>query len=549
MTSVYSQTRWSLADLFPAVSSPELTTTLEQLEVETGAFEARRPELASDIPLDRFLAIIRELEHINHLAYRVYSFASLSFAADTQDQVAQTFLGRVRQIMAGLENRTLFFSLWWKDLDDENAGRLLAGAGDYHYWLEEMRHFKPHTLSEAEEKVVNLKNTTGAGALRNLYDSITNRYVYQVPVDGVVKEMTRGELMSLVRTADPDVRAAAYQELYRVYAADAPILGQIYQSLVWDWRNEQVDLRRFTSPLSARNLTNDIPDQVVNTLLDACQRNAPIFQRFFRLKAGLLGLQRLRRYDVYAPIASTEKTYDFGVAAEMVLDAFQRFDSGLAGQARQVFEVNHLDSEVRKGKRSGAFCATVTPDLVPWVLVNFQGRPDDIATLAHELGHAVHALLASHHSLWKVTVWGNHSASQYPDITHATVAGRPAIEVVGYPAWHPETFIPTVAKRGAAIIDARGASSAASAANAAIDHVHDWVLGTRAGDWVSSGVTSDGSYGIPDGIISGFPCTSTGGDWQIVPGLDIDDFSRARIDASVAELIEERDAVKALGLL
>ena len=400
MTSVYSQTRWSLADLFPAVSSPELTTTLEQLEVETGAFEARRPELAPDIPLDRFLAIIRELEHINHLAYRVYSFASLSFAADTQDQVAQTFLGRVRQIMAGLENRTLFFSLWWKDLDDENAGRLLAGAGDYHYWLEEMRHFKPHTLSEAEEKVVNLKNTTGAGALRNLYDSITNRYVYQVPVDGVVKEMTRGELMSLVRTADPDVRAAAYQELYRVYAADAPILGQIYQSLVWDWRNEQVDLRRFTSPLSARNLTNDIPDQVVNTLLDACQRNAPIFQRFFRLKAGLLGLQRLRRYDVYAPIASTEKTYDFGVAAEMVLDAFQRFDSGLAGQARQVFEVNHLDSEVRKGKRSGAFCATVTPDLVPWVLVNFQGRPDDIATLAHELGHAVHALLASHHSLF-----------------------------------------------------------------------------------------------------------------------------------------------------
>ena len=149
----------------------------------------------------------------------------------------------------------------------------------------------------------------------------------------------------------------------------------------------------------------------------------------------------------------------------------------------------------------------------------------------------------------KVTVWGNHSASQYPDITHATVAGRPAVDVVGDPAWHPETFIPTVAKRGAAIIDARGASSAASAANAAIDHVHDWVLGTRDGDWVSSGVTSDGSYGIPDGIISGFPCTSTGGDWQIVPGLDIDDFSRARIDASVAELIEERDAVKALGLL
>ena len=149
----------------------------------------------------------------------------------------------------------------------------------------------------------------------------------------------------------------------------------------------------------------------------------------------------------------------------------------------------------------------------------------------------------------KVTVWGNHSASQYPDITHATVGGRPALDVVGDEAWVADTFIPTVAKRGAAIIDARGASSAASAANAAIDHVRDWVQGTAAGDWVSVGLPSDGSYGIPEGIISGVPCTSTGGDWQVVTGLAIDDFSRGRIDASVAELIEERDAVRALGLL
>jgi malate dehydrogenase len=149
----------------------------------------------------------------------------------------------------------------------------------------------------------------------------------------------------------------------------------------------------------------------------------------------------------------------------------------------------------------------------------------------------------------KVTVWGNHSASQYPDITHATVKGQPASEVVNDQAWVEDVFIPTVAKRGAAIIDARGASSAASAANAAIDHVHDWVLGTPDGDWVSAGVPSDGSYGIPEGIISGFPCVSRDGAWEIVQGLEIDDFSRARIDASVAELQEERDAVAALGLL
>jgi len=148
----------------------------------------------------------------------------------------------------------------------------------------------------------------------------------------------------------------------------------------------------------------------------------------------------------------------------------------------------------------------------------------------------------------KITIWGNHSASQYPDLFHAEVGGRSVADQVDR-KWLEDDFIPTVAKRGAAIIAARGASSAASAANAAIDHVNSWVLGTPDGDWVSAGILSDGSYGVPEGLISGFPVTSSGGSWEIVQGLDIDDFSRGKIDASVAELAEERDAVKALGLI
>jgi malate dehydrogenase len=149
----------------------------------------------------------------------------------------------------------------------------------------------------------------------------------------------------------------------------------------------------------------------------------------------------------------------------------------------------------------------------------------------------------------KLAIWGNHSATQYPDLFHAEVNGKNAAEAVSDQAWLADTFIPTVAKRGAAIIEARGASSAASAANAAIDHVFDWVNGTAEGDWVSAGVVSDGSYGVPEGLISSFPVTSTGGDYEIVQGLEIDEFSRARIDASVAELAEERDAVRSLGLI
>ncbi|GHB21621.1 malate dehydrogenase [Streptomyces xanthochromogenes] len=165
-----------------------------------------------------------------------------------------------------------------------------------------------------------------------------------------------------------------------------------------------------------------------------------------------------------------------------------------------------------------------------------------ISQLAKKTGAAVS-------DIKRLTIWGNHSATQYPDIFHAEIAGKNAAEVVADEQWLADAFIPTVAKRGAAIIEARGASSAASAANAAIDHVHTWVNGTAEGDWTSMGIPSDGSYGVPEGLISSFPVTVKDGKYSIVQGLDINEFSRTRIDASVKELTEERDAVRELGLI
>ena len=165
-----------------------------------------------------------------------------------------------------------------------------------------------------------------------------------------------------------------------------------------------------------------------------------------------------------------------------------------------------------------------------------------IAQLAGRTGAAVK-------DITNVTIWGNHSATQYPDIFHAKVAGESAAEKIDDQAWIESEFIPTVQKRGAAIIEARGASSAASAASAAIDHVHDWVLGTPQGDWVSMAIPSDGSYGVREGLISSFPVTCSGGEYKVVQGLDVSEFSRTRIDASVSELAEERDAVRELGLI
>jgi malate dehydrogenase len=165
-----------------------------------------------------------------------------------------------------------------------------------------------------------------------------------------------------------------------------------------------------------------------------------------------------------------------------------------------------------------------------------------VAQLANKLGRQIS-------DVTNMTVWGNHSTTQYPDLVNARVGGSSAWEEVDDEAWIADEFIPRVAKRGAAVIEARGASSAASAANAAIDHIHDWVLGTAEGDWVSMGVPADGSYGVEEGIVSGFPCSCSGGEWKIVEGLEVPEFSRGRIDASVAELREERDAVSGLGLV
>ena len=396
----FTQTRWSLADLFPGIDSPELEAAFPKLEALVAEFEKVRPDLTSEISAERFMEIIKLDEEATQLAYKLNAFANLSFAQNTQDQPAQSLMARVDQFMAELSNRTLFFGLWWKDLPDATAERLMASAGDIRYYLEEMRHFKPHTLSEAEEKIVNIKNVTGSSALGNLYNSITNRYVFKMTIDGEEREITRGELMVYARHHDPALRAAAYQEQYRVYGNDGPILGQIYQTLVRDWRNEQIALRKFAAPMSARNLANDIPDAVVNTLLDVAQRNAGIFQRFFRLKARLLGVDKLRRYDIYAPVAKSDKKYAFDEAVHVVLDSFYQFAPRVSELARRVFAENHIDSEVRKGKRGGAFCASTVPELTPWVLLNYQGRADDVATMAHELGHAIHAMLASQHTIY-----------------------------------------------------------------------------------------------------------------------------------------------------
>lgn len=396
----YQPTRWSLSALFPAPDSAAVETAIQELETVVAAIEAVRPALSAEIDGQEFAALVQKMERSAELVHRLSSYGQLWFSEDTQNQAALAFMGRMEQILTNAFNRMLFVNLWWKSLDDAAASRLLPYAGDAAYSLEIERLFKDHTLSEPEEKVINIKDVNGINAINTLYDMITNKFVFKLNVDGEAKELTRGELMAYVRHPSADIRAAAYQELYRVYGEQDAVLSQIYIHRVRDWAAENIKLRRIGSPIAVRNLANDIPDTVVNTLLDVCIEQAPVFQRYFRLKADWLEMPKLRRYDLYAPLSkSSAQKVAYADAVDIVLDSLHKFSPVFGQQARRVFDDGHIDAEIRANKRSGAFCASILPGMTPWVLSNFTGEPREVATLAHELGHAIHAMMAAHHSV------------------------------------------------------------------------------------------------------------------------------------------------------
>lgn len=402
MTKPYQQSRWTLAELLPEPTEDVIAARLAELEQSVANFEAQRSTLdAAMLPAD-LLHMVRQVESISAQAYVLGAYGGLWFAAETQSTAAITYQNRMQQTLTALQNRMLFFDLWWKGLDDAVAARLLPDARhhpDYWFYLTDLRRTRPYILDEKSEQLINLKDADGMSALITLYTMLTTRLEFTLTLDGETQTLTRDALMANAYSPDPARRAAAYQELYRVYGKEATVLAQIYSNRVRDWYNEQVTLRGYASPITVRNVANGIPDAAVDTLLDVCRRNAQVFQRYFKLKAKWLGMDKLRRYDIYAPLAASDSKVEYSRAVDTVLDTFRQFEPRVADLAQRVFDVDHVDSEVRKGKRGGAFCATVLPSLTPWVLVNYTGKVRDVATVAHELGHAIHSMLAEHHSV------------------------------------------------------------------------------------------------------------------------------------------------------
>ena len=394
----YSE-RWDLSHL---VEKPveRFEALLGEIEANVAQFEAARSRLSPTMEISVFLPLLTLSENITAASSKIGAYAYLWFSENTKDLAARSFKTKVEERLTALQNRLVFFDLWWQSVDENNARRLMAGTGTLRYHLETIRRFKPHTLSEPEEKIINIKNVTGRSAVHSLYDVVTNSFTFTLTVNGKRKTMTREELTAYLLHAQGRLREAAYRELYRVYADQHDLLGEIYKTLVNDWKAENLQVRRFASPIATRNLGNDIPDEAVASLLKVCQKNAGVFQHYFRIKARLCSITPMSRYHIYAPHRTEQKSYRYQDAVRMVLDAYRGFSPQLAELAERVVHEHHIDTRTRPGKIGGAYCYSIVPSMTPYVLLNFTGEARDIATMAHELGHAVHGMLAARHSIF-----------------------------------------------------------------------------------------------------------------------------------------------------
>ena len=398
----FKQGKWNLNELVIDPDSRQFRNKLLEIESMVKAFERNRKYLQPKISEKKFIKILGSLEEITEKFSVVSGYASLEYSSDTQSDKITSLLMQMRKIGAEIDNRMLFFDQWWKKrIDESNARRLMQNTGDLHEFLEHKRKLAKYSLSEPEEKIINTLDVTGHSALVKLYDKITNAFQFTVKIDGRTRTYTREELTQFVRSPKAKTREIAYKSLLSQFEKNKGVLGEIYQNIVLNWKDECVQIRGYSSPISVRNIGNDVDDKTVESLISACRKRSGVFRRFFLLKAKILKMKKLRRYDLYSPICKRdEKRYTYDNSVRLVLQTLTGFSPTLGEFAKRVFAENHVDSQIRRGKRSGAFCSTITPKITPYVLLNFKGRTNDVFTMAHELGHAVHSIAASDKSIF-----------------------------------------------------------------------------------------------------------------------------------------------------
>ena len=396
---------WNLSDLVRDPRSKEFEEFVKSIEQKVSIIENKRNYLSNDLKESDFQSIFYSIEDVSEKVSIVDGYAHLKYSADTSSNDAASLLTRMDLMAADIGNRLLFFELWFrKELDEDNAKRLIESMPIvYREYLKHKRLLAKYVLTEPEEKIISTLEVTGTNALVKIYDRMVNGFEYLMVIKKARKTIkktfsNREKLLSYIRSTKAEERKSAYQSLLQVYKKNSGILGEIYQNLVLQWRDENMNMRGYESPISVRNASNNLDDSTVRALLNVCKKNSDIFQDYFLEKAKMLGHRKLRRYDLYAPLSlrnSDQKKFTFSEAVNTVLDTFEGFNAQFREYSERVFNEHHVDSEIRKDKQGGAFCSTVSPKRTPYVLLNFDGKSRDVSTMAHELGHAIHSIAAS----------------------------------------------------------------------------------------------------------------------------------------------------------
>ncbi len=385
--------RWDLQPLVYGEGADGALRLVEEAKAHAGEFaESRRGSLA-DIDAPALAAAMRELEEIYDRLGRAGSYASLAYSVDTQDPERGALLQRLRESGAEIETSLLFFDLEWNTLPDDRVEELLRSPElefcAHH--LRMLRRYRPHQLSEPEERVLTEADVTGRSAFARLFTEQTSAVTVDLP--GAGDPVPLMEALSRLQDRDRESRAQTAASVTEALQPGLRTRAFIFNTLLADKATKD-RLRSYPHWLASRNLSNEAGDESVQALIDAVVGHYELARRWYRLKAKLLGLDRLAYYDRMAPVADTDRRVGYADARELVLDCYRGFSDELGTVASEFFEGSYIDAPAEPGKRGGAFCAYAVPSAHPYVLLNYTSRPGDVLTMAHELGHGVHAALA-----------------------------------------------------------------------------------------------------------------------------------------------------------
>ena len=388
------QASWNLEDLVDGAGADGVETLLDEAQQRADAFAERYAGKVAELDGAGLAEAMRELEAIGDIGGRAGSYAMLDFSVDTQDPARGALVARVTERSTAIETKLVFFELEWAAIDDDRAEQLLEheDLGFARHYLRNARRYRPHLLSEPEEKLMAEKSQTGRGAWGRLFAELMSA----VEVDGQPLEIA----LSRLQHPDREVRRTTAEAVTEALQPGLRTRAYIFNTLALD---KSVDdrLRNYTSWIQSRNLSNEASDESVEALVQAVQKRYEIARRWYRLKAKLLGIDRLADYDRIAPVVDDEQRVGWQEARSMVLESYDAFSPDLGALAGQFFERSWIDAPVRPGKRGGAFCAYTVPSVHPYVLLNWTARRRDVLTLAHELGHGVHAALAREQGLFQ----------------------------------------------------------------------------------------------------------------------------------------------------